>query len=64
MTIHKKKCIVFFIGQIGIGGTEKQMTLLLKYFNHNKYEYHIMVFNQSPFGDLKNEIQKTRKKRN
>ncbi|MBT3589738.1 MAG: GT4 family glycosyltransferase PelF [Candidatus Marinimicrobia bacterium] len=60
MTIHKKKCIVFFIGQIGIGGTEKQMTLLLKYFNHNKYEYHIMVFNQSPFGDLKNEIEKTR----
>ena len=50
---------MFFIGQIGYGGTEKQMALLLKHLNPNEFDYHIMVFNQSPFGDLKNEIEKT-----
>ena len=51
-----KKKIVFFIGQVGFGGTEKQMALFLKNVSKKNFEFHIVVFNSSLFGDMKNEI--------
>ncbi len=47
---------MFFIGQIGLGGTEKQMSLLLKNIQNGNSDFHIVVFNSSPFGDLKAEL--------
>ena len=52
----KKKRIVFFIGEIGLGGTEKQLSILTKYFNKELFEFTLIVFNTSPFGNLTNQI--------
>ena len=52
----KKKRIVFFIGEIGLGGTEKQLSILTKYFNKEMFEFTLIVFNTSPFGNLTNQI--------
>tara|TARA_B110000438_G_scaffold270081_1_gene286969 strand:+ start:7336 stop:8439 length:1104 start_codon:yes stop_codon:yes gene_type:complete len=54
--LNKKTNIVFFIGQIGIGGTERQITLLLESIDKHDFEYHIFVFNESPFGDYKDKL--------
>jgi len=35
------------------------MTLALEYLNHSKNEFHVMVFNRSPYGELMNEIEAT-----
>ena len=52
----KKKRIIFFIGEIGLGGTEKQLSILIKYFNKEKFEFTLVVFNTSPFGNLTKQI--------
>ena len=54
----KKINIIYFIGQIGLGGTERQLYLLLKYFNRDDIMFHIIVFNNSPYGDLKKKLFK------
>jgi len=46
------------IGQLGLGGTEKQLLLALKYLVGDKLAFHVISFNESPFGDLKNELIK------
>jgi len=57
--LNNKADIVYFIGEIGLGGTEKQVTLLLKYLKKNNFNYHIFIFNKSIFGDFKNELIET-----
>ena len=59
-TENNKKRIVFFIGQIGLGGTEKQMAFLLRNIQNENCDYHIVVFNSSPFGDLKAELMRSK----
>ena len=54
----KKNNIIYFIGQIGLGGSERQLYLLLKYINKPDLVYNIIVFNDSPYGDLKKELIK------
>ncbi len=54
----KKSNIIYFIGQIGLGGSEKQLYLLLKYLNRTDLLFHIIVFNDSPYGNLKKELYK------
>ena len=46
------------IGQLGLGGTEKQLLLSLKYLVGDKLTFHVISFNESPFGDLKKELIK------
>ena len=46
------------IGQLGLGGTEKQLLLSLKYLVGDKLAFHVISFNESPFGDLKEELIK------
>ena len=48
--------IVYLIGEIGFGGTEKQMTLVLRYLKNPHEKYHLIVFNRSYFGSLKKEL--------
>ena len=47
-----KKNIIHFIGQIGLGGTEKQLYLFLKYNNIKSFSHSIIVFNHSKYGDF------------
>ena len=54
-----KKKIIFFIGEIGLGGSERQMSLILNHLDKKQYEYYIIVFNSSPYGDLKEELNQT-----
>ncbi len=53
-----KKNIVYFIGQIGLGGSEKQLYLLLKYLNRPDLVCYVVVFNNSPFGNYEVELSK------
>ena len=53
---QKKRNIVVLIGQLGLGGTEKQLLLALKYLVGDKLAFHVISFNESPFGDLKEEL--------
>lgn len=46
------------IGQLGLGGTEKQLLLALKYLVGDKLAFHVISFNESPFGDLKDDLIK------
>ncbi len=55
-----KKKIIFFIGEIGYGGSERQMSLMLNYLDKKQYEYHVIIFNPSPYGDLKEELKRSR----
>ena len=50
------KNIVYLIGEIGFGGTERQMTLILRYLKNPNEKYHLIVFNHSYFGNLKKEL--------
>tara|TARA_B110000438_G_scaffold302147_1_gene358957 strand:+ start:1953 stop:3077 length:1125 start_codon:yes stop_codon:yes gene_type:complete len=50
------KKVVYFIGEIGIGGSEKQLALLLKHIDQKAYKAHVIVFNKSVYGDLKDSL--------
>ncbi len=40
--------IVYLIGQLGLGGSERQLYLLLKNMDGRRFERHVVVFNPSP----------------
>ena len=44
-SIRSKIRIVYLIGQLGKGGSEKQLFLLLKHMDLQKFEPHVIVFN-------------------
>ena len=44
----RKIRIVFLIGQLGFGGSERQLFLLLKHIDKELFDCHIIVFNSSP----------------
>jgi len=50
------KNIIHFIGQIGLGGTEKQLYLFLKYFKKDNISHSVVVFNSSRYGDFENKL--------
>lgn len=39
--------IVYLIGQLGLGGSERQLYLLLKHMDKTRFEPHVVVFNPS-----------------
>ncbi len=49
--------IVHLIGQIGLGGSERQLLLLLQHLGPEAFEHHLMVFNPSPYGELHRELE-------
>jgi glycosyltransferase involved in cell wall biosynthesis len=46
--INKCCKIVFLIGELGLGGSERQLYLLLKHFDLTNFKVHVVVFNSSP----------------
>lgn len=46
--VSRKFRIVMLIGQLGMGGSERQLYLLLKHINKELFECHVIVFNPSP----------------
>jgi glycosyltransferase involved in cell wall biosynthesis len=40
--------IVYLIGQLGLGGSERQLYLLLKHFDREQFDVTVIVFNPSP----------------
>lgn len=49
--------IVYLIGQLGLGGSERQLYLLLKYIDPKIFESHVVVFNPSPHLVLNDALQ-------
>jgi glycosyltransferase involved in cell wall biosynthesis len=40
--------VLFFVGQLGLGGSERQLYLLLKHLDLERFAPHVLVFNPSP----------------
>jgi glycosyltransferase involved in cell wall biosynthesis len=49
--------IVYLIGQLGLGGSERQLYLLLKHMDKTKFEPHVIVFNPSENYTLDNDLK-------
>lgn len=49
--------IVYLIGQLGLGGSEKQLYLLLKNMDGKRFERHVVVFNPSPNYTLDEDLR-------
>jgi glycosyltransferase involved in cell wall biosynthesis len=49
---------MYFIGQLGLGGSERQLYLLLKHMNKTKFELHVVVFNPSENCTLDDNLRK------
>jgi len=56
--IPKTIRIVYLIGQLGLGGSERQLYLLLKYMDKDLFEPHVVVFNPSPNYTLDEDLRK------
>ncbi len=50
--------IIYLIGQLGLGGSERQLYLLLKYIDKARFEPHVVVFNPSPNHTLDIDLQR------
>lgn len=50
--------IVFLIGQLGLGGSERQLYLLLKHLDKDLFECHVIVFNPSPYVVLNETLER------
>lgn len=50
--------IVYLIGQLGLGGSERQLYLLLKHMDKSRFEPHVVVFNPSANYTLDDDLQK------
>ncbi|MBN1304040.1 MAG: glycosyltransferase [Anaerolineales bacterium] len=59
MTVLRPVKIVYFIGQLGLGGSERQLYLLLKHIDKRRFECHVIVFNPSRYYSLDKDLQKT-----
>ncbi len=49
--------IVFLIGQLGLGGSERQLSLLMEHFDRERFDLTIVVFNPSPYLVLDAELR-------
>lgn len=49
--------IVYLIGELGLGGSERQLYLLLKYMDGTRFERHVVVFNPSSNYMLDNDLR-------
>jgi len=49
--------IIFLIGQIGKGGSERQLYLLLKGLNRTRFDPSVVVFNSSPNETYKSDLE-------
>ena len=50
--------ILYLIGQLGLGGSEKQLYLLLKHIDKTRFQPHVVVFNSSPNYTLDDDLRR------
>lgn len=50
--------IIYLIGQLGLGGSERQLYLLLKHMDKTRFEPHVVVFNPSPNYTLDDDLRR------
>lgn len=50
--------VVHLIGQLGLGGSERQLLVLLRHLDRERFENHLVVFNPSPYGELHQEFER------
>ncbi|MDD2922522.1 MAG: glycosyltransferase [Anaerolineales bacterium] len=55
--MQRKIKIVYLIGQLGLGGSERQLYLLLKHLDPSKFEAAVIVFNPSAYVTLDEAIR-------
>jgi glycosyltransferase involved in cell wall biosynthesis len=49
--------IIYLIGQLGLGGSERQLYLLLKHMDKTRFEPHVVVFNPSANYTLNDDLR-------
>lgn len=55
---HDRKLrLLFLIGELGLGGSERQLYLLLKYLRREWFECHVVVFNRSGHFVFNNSLE-------
>lgn len=50
--------IIYLIGQLGLGGSERQLYLLLKHMDKTRFEPHVVVFNPSANYTLDDDLRR------
>ncbi len=50
--------VVHLIGQLGLGGSERQLLVLLEHLTRERFESHIIVFNPSLYGELHQQLER------
>lgn len=53
----RKIRLVYLIGQLGLGGSERQLHLLLKHLDKTQFDPHVVVFNPSPYLALNHQVE-------
>jgi len=49
--------LLYLIGQLGLGGSERQLSLLLTHMDRSRYERAVVVFNPSPHYELTRTLE-------
>ena len=50
--------LAYLIGQIGLGGSERQLLVLLEHLDRSRHECCVIVFHPSPEGELHREFER------
>lgn len=48
--------LLYLIGELGLGGSERQLVTLLKHLDRETFDPQVLVFNQSRYGTLHHEL--------
>ena len=54
--VKEKIHLLYLIGEVGLGGSEHQLYLLLKHLDKTLFDLHVLVFNPSPYGMLDQDM--------
>ncbi len=56
--VNDKIRVVCLIGQLGRGGTESQLYLLLRHLDRSRFDCRVIVFNRSGWGEMNQAIER------
>lgn len=57
LSVEEKIRIIYLINHLGLGGSERQLYLLLKHLDKRVFEPHVVVFNPSPYVVLNDALE-------
>ncbi len=52
-----KQTLLFLVGELGLGGSERQLFLVLKHLDKRRFDCHVVVFNRSPYVVLNDALR-------